>query len=177
MRGRGEVPLTPVPKSLRCSCERPCETAEQHVCKLRQALGVHRSDCEHCGRMPGMTKPRASVAIAIAPNREGFYSAAVSIEADGTPLTGIAQSRDHRRAVAFALRKLADDVLEHGIPGVPDVVCGRCDRAHSLGGFALLPETYSGGALQHVDATDTEPAEVHEVRNCTCGSTIARRIS
>lgn len=38
--------------------------------------------------------------------------------------------------------------------------------------WATLPHP-PGGGIQHVEATDDEPAAEVEMRNCACGSTLA----
>ena len=126
-------------------------------------------------------QPTVEITISRTPGEKtGLYFATATIHGGPVAIAGqsmgTAYSRNPRQAVAFALEELGTLIQQRGIHGVPDLTCSRCNAVHLQSAFELLPAAV-GGALQHVDATDTEPAEVHEVRNCTCGSTIARRIS
>lgn len=78
-------------------------------------------------------------------------------------------SDEHRTAVFEAVQLLRHNAAAKRSPW--SKTCDACSRVHDAAAWLALPCI----GEQRVPATDDQPAEVLELRNCTCGSTISVR--
>lgn len=75
-------------------------------------------------------------------------------------------------SVRQSMRPGAWELTNADLVPPPVKTCPCCARQHDDASWRALPFV----GLQRLDADESGPAETYELRNCACGSTIARTV-